>query len=68
MIGGGIDGGRVVGGTTDGLQAENVNATSGIIDSAGIQIDPSYVGGSVLELLLGSSFLTYRDYLTSIPA
>ncbi len=68
MLGGGIAGGRIVGGTNDNLQAESINLTSGAVDASGTQINPTHLGGSVLELTLGSSYLQYRSYLTSVPA
>ncbi len=68
MIGGGIQGGRAVGGSDDNLRAESINITTGEIDGNGEQINPTHLGGSVLELTLGSGYLTYRPYLQSIPA
>lgn len=70
MIGGGIEGGRFVGGTNDNLQAEYTNITTGEVSNAsnGTVLNPTNLGGSVLELTLGSAYLTYRSYLTSIPA
>lgn len=68
MIGGGIDGGRVVGATDSNLLARNINLTTGEVQSDGSQISPAHLGGSVLELTLGSSYLSYRSYLTSIAS
>ncbi|SMF55510.1 DUF1501 domain-containing protein [Pseudobacteriovorax antillogorgiicola] len=68
MLGGGINGGRAVGVTDDDLRAVNVNTTTGLEDSSGITLKPTHLGGSVLELTLGSSYLQYRSYLESIPA
>lgn len=68
MLGGGLQGGRMVGGTDDNLLALRVNENSGDIDSNGIQLNPTHVAGSVLELTLGSAYLAYRSYLSSIPA
>jgi hypothetical protein len=70
MIGGGIAGARFVGGTNDSLQSEFVDATSGLVTSAnsGIQLNPTHLAGSVLELVLGSTYMQYRSYLQSIPA
>lgn len=68
MIGGGIAGGRAVGGTDSNLLAQSVNATSGIVDGSGTQLSPVHLGGSVLALTLGSGYLTYRPYLTELPA
>lgn len=72
LIGGGISGGRFVGGTNDDLQAEYVNTVSGDVASIGssdaIQLNPTHLGGSVLELVLGSAYMQYRSYLNSVPA
>jgi uncharacterized protein (DUF1501 family) len=68
MIGGGLAGGRFVGGTDDNLRALKVNATSGAIDTAGIDLNPTHLGGSVLALTLGPSYMQYRTYLEAIPA
>ncbi len=70
MIGGGIDGGRFVGGTNDSLLAEWTDPSTGLVTSeeSGIQINPTHLGGSVLELVLGSTYMQYRSYLQSIPA
>lgn len=68
MLGGGIAGGRVVGATDDDLRGLNINSTTGAIDSSGINLNPTHLCGSVLELTLGSSYLSLRNYLQSIPA
>lgn len=68
MIGGGIDGGRFVGATDDDLRGLNINASTGLVDSSGISLKPGHLGGSVLELTLGSSYLQYRTYLESIAS
>lgn len=68
LIGGGIDGGRAVGGTDDDLRAESVNIDTGLVDPNGIQINPTHLGGAVLELTLGQDYLGFRNYLQSIPA
>jgi hypothetical protein len=70
MIGGGIDGGRIVGDTNNSLQAEWTNPANGAISdsSTGVQLNPTHLGGSVLDLVLGSDYLQYRSYLESIPA
>lgn len=68
MLGGGIAGGRVVGATNDNLQAQAINTTSGAEDTNGTTLNPTHLGGSVLELVLGSSYMQYRSYLQSIPA
>ena len=68
MLGGGISGGRVVGVTDDDLRGLNINATTGLEDSSGVNLNPTHLGGSVLELTLGASYLQYRSYLQSIAA
>jgi hypothetical protein len=68
MIGGGLAGGRVVGGTDSNLLASNINPSSGAVNSDGTQLNPTHLGGSVLHLTLGSSYLPYRSYLESVPA
>ncbi len=68
MIGGGIDGGRAVGATDSNLLAKNINFSTGLESSGGEQLNPTHLGGSILELTLGSSYLTYRSYLESISA
>lgn len=68
MIGGGIDGGRFVGTTDDNLRTLPINATTGLPDAAGIDFNPTHLGGSVLALTLGTGYLGYRTYLESVPA
>lgn len=68
LIGGGIDGGRVVGGTDDDLRAISINSETGSLEENGTQISPIHVGGSVIELILGQSYLEYRPYLEGLPA
>ena len=68
MIGGGIAGGRVVGATNDSLLAESINPTTGLVDAAGTQLNPTHLGGAVLELTLGTGYSKYRPYLASMPA
>jgi uncharacterized protein (DUF1501 family) len=68
MLGGGIQGGRIVGATDDDLRAVKVNETTGLPDEGGTILNPTHLCGSVLDLTLGSSYLTYRSYLSSIPA
>lgn len=68
MLGGGIDGARVVGATDDNLLARAVNITTGLPDAAGTQINPTHLGGSVLSLTLGAAYMQYRSYLTALPA
>lgn len=68
MIGGGISGGRFVGKTDDNLRSVLVNANTGEADAAGIDLNPTHLGGSVLALTLGAGYLQYRTYLEAIPA
>jgi uncharacterized protein (DUF1501 family) len=68
MIGGGIQGGRVVGGTDDAMRSLTVNAETGLVDSSGMQLNPTHVGGAVIDLTLGEAFRsTYRSYLPTAP-
>ncbi len=66
LIGGGLKGGRAVGATDDYLRALSINPDTGNIDAAGTQISPFHIGGSVLQLCLGSAYMTYRPYLQSL--
>ena len=68
MIGGGIDGGRAVGGIDSNMLALSTNTTTGATDSGGEQLNPTHLGGSVLSLCLGTSYMQYRSYLTEISA
>lgn len=68
MIGGGIAGGRFVGATDNDLRGLNINSTTGAVESAGLNLNPTHLGGSVLSLTLGSAYLQYRQYLEAIPA
>ena len=68
LIGGGIDGGRAVGATDDALRALSVDLATGQTNTEGTQLSPIHLGGSVLELTLGSDYLRYRPYLESVPA
>ena len=73
LIGGGIEGGRAVGGTDSNLRGLSMNSSSGEVSSAVdsstlATLNPTHLGGSVLSLCLGSEYLTYRNYLTSIEA
>jgi hypothetical protein len=68
LIGGGIAGGRVVGGTDDNLLALACNSSTGAVESGGTQLSPAHLGGAVLELCLGSSYNYRSAYLTPIPA
>lgn len=67
IVGGGLAGGRAVGATDENLNALSVDATTGEVASGGTQLNPTHIGGSILELTLGSSYLAYRSYLSSIP-
>jgi uncharacterized protein (DUF1501 family) len=73
VIGGGIDGGRAVGATSDSTlgAADLINPSTGAVTSdsaSGVQLNPTHLGGMVLELTLGASYSTYRPYLAGIPA
>lgn len=68
MIGGGIQGGRVVGATDDDFRALSIEAESGAVSSSGVQLNPTHLGGAVLELTLGTGYSQYRPYLESIAA
>jgi hypothetical protein len=68
MAGGGILGGRAVGATDENLLAVNVDRETGLVSSSGIQLSPINLGGSIIELTLGKSYLDKRQYLESIPA
>lgn len=68
MIGGGINGGRAVGGTDDGLLALSINPTTGALDSGGTQIAPSHLGGSVIQLCLGAGYDYRTSYLEPLAA
>lgn len=74
LIGGGLDGGRVVGGSDDNLRSLIMNQNTGVTDSSltvesgnNILLKPEHLGGSILELCLGAGY-DYRTYLPSIPA
>jgi uncharacterized protein (DUF1501 family) len=69
LIGGGLAGGRAVGGTDDSLLGVNCDENSGApVQSGGVQLNPTHLGGAIVELTLGQSYLTRRPYLTSLPA
>ncbi len=73
VIGGGIAGGRSVGSTDDNLQgADYVDPGTGLETTSGgvgaVQLNPTHLGGMVLELTLGSAYSQYRPYLQAIPA
>lgn len=68
IAGGGLAGGRAVGATDENLLALNVDAATGGVSSSGIQLSPVHLGGSILDLTLGSGYLSKRPYLESIPA
>jgi uncharacterized protein (DUF1501 family) len=66
MIGGGILGGRAVGGTDENLLALDVDYSTGASLSSKIgtsQLNPTHLGGAVLKLCLDDSYLKYRSYL-----
>ena len=66
LIGGGLKGGRAVGGTDDYLRALSINPDTGAMDANGTQISPFHIGGTALQLCLGSAYMTYRPYLQSL--
>ena len=70
LIGAGLDGGRIVGDTDDNLLALSIDPTTGLVSSASsaVQLNPTHIGGSVIETVLGSDYLTYRTYLESVAA
>ena len=72
VIGGGIEGGRAIGATDDALNAvDRVDPNTGLETNdraLGIQLNPTHLGGMVLELTLGRSYASYRPYLQAIPA
>lgn len=68
IAGGGIAGGRAVGITDENLLALEVDPATGLRSQSGIQLSPIHLGGSILELTLGASYLSKRTYLESIPA
>jgi hypothetical protein len=48
-----------------------VNPTTGLetTDAAvGVQLNPTHLGGMILELTLGAAYSQYRPYLAGIPA
>lgn len=74
MIGGGIDGGRAVGGSDDNLRSLITDKNTGVpnpsltVESGdNILLKPEHLGGSVIELCLGAGY-TFRTYLESIQA
>jgi len=68
MIGGGIEGGRFVGVTDNDLRGLNINETTGALDPAGTNLNPTHLGGSVINLALGAEYMQYRTYLEPLPA
>lgn len=68
MIGGGIAGGRFVGVTDSNLRSVKINSNTGEADASGLDFNPTHLGGSVLQLTLGSEYLQYRTYLEALPA
>ncbi|MCX6127630.1 MAG: DUF1501 domain-containing protein [Proteobacteria bacterium] len=70
LIGGGIEGGRMVGATDDNLRGLTINETTGARDSSSsLTLSPSNLCGSILDLTLGATYTTtYRTYLPSIAA
>ncbi|MBC7532933.1 MAG: DUF1501 domain-containing protein [Oligoflexus sp.] len=68
LIGGGVDGGRFVGVTDDNLRGLNINSRTGAEDTAGLNLNPTHLAGSILNLTLGAGYMQYRTYLEAIPA
>ena len=70
LLGGGIEGSRVVGAADDNLRAIPVNTTTGQADASGEQLSAKHLGGSVVDLCLGNTFFSEKrsGYLYSIPA
>ena len=70
LIGAGLDGGRIVGDTDDNLLALSVDPSTGLVSNASnaVQLNPTHIGGAVVQTVLGSEYLTYRTYLESIEA
>jgi uncharacterized protein (DUF1501 family) len=72
MIGAGLDGGRAVGATDDSLNGVDlVDPNTGLqtTDSGvGIQLNPTHLGGAVINLCLGQQYEQFRSYLTPIPS
>lgn len=68
LIGGGLAGGRAVGSTDDNLMPVTTNVETGLADASGTPLNPTHLGGSVLKLTLGDSYMQYRSYLTAIGA
>ena len=70
FIGGGIAGGRAVGGTGTDLLALNTDLATGnplAPGKGGDQLNPAHLGGAVLKLCIGEAYLPFRSYL-SAPA
>ena len=71
VIGGGIEGGRSFGSTDDNLAAaELIDPSTGRLTSdtsVGVQLNPTHLGGLVLNLTLGSGYSQYRPYLPALP-
>jgi hypothetical protein len=67
MIGGGIDGGRAVGGTTADLLAMDFNPDNGaaVREGGGQQLTPKHLGAAVLRLCMADEYLGYRTYFSS---
>lgn len=69
LIGGGLAGGRAIGGTDNSLLGVNCDENTGApVQSGGVQLNPTHLGGAVVELTLGQSYLTRRPYLAGLPA
>lgn len=66
MIGGNIDGGRAVGGTTGDLLAQDFDPATGnaVREGNGQQLTPKHLGAAAVRLCLGDDYLRYRTYLS----
>ena len=70
LIGGGLDGGRFVGDTDNNMMGVSIDPITGLESNiaSAMQINPTHLGGSIIETVLGSEYLTYRTYLESVAA
>jgi len=62
MIGGGIAGGRAVGGTDGDLLALNCDLDTGTTPGSE-QLSPVHLAGAVVKLCIGEEYMPYRSYL-----
>jgi hypothetical protein len=67
-IGGGVAGGRAIGATdNEGLLAQEIDMQTGQVSASGQQLNSTHLGGTVIEHMLGSAYLTRRSYLNALP-